>query len=90
MQNTSPFNFTDLATAIPMAWSRRAGLSSKTMLFICPTAMAPRLPARATDVLIGPGETAREVAVRLLRWKARSRPSRPFDRPLRYGRTGWM
>ena len=38
---------------------------------------------------IGPGETAREVAVRLLRWKARSRPSRPFNRPLRYGRTGW-
>jgi hypothetical protein len=33
---------------------------------------------------IGPGETAREVAVRMLRARVRSRPARPFNRPLRY------
>jgi hypothetical protein len=33
---------------------------------------------------IAPGETAREVAVRLLRLKARSRPVSDFNRPLRY------
>jgi hypothetical protein len=33
---------------------------------------------------VGPNETAREVAVRLLRAKSRSRPARPFNRVLRY------
>jgi hypothetical protein len=33
---------------------------------------------------IGQDETAREVAVRLLRTRSRIRPARPFNRPLRY------
>jgi hypothetical protein len=37
---------------------------------------------------IGPGETAREVAVRLLRTRVRGRPARPFNRPLRYRKDG--
>jgi hypothetical protein len=31
---------------------------------------------------IGPGETAKEVAVRLLRLKARKSPASPFNRPI--------
>jgi hypothetical protein len=33
---------------------------------------------------IAPNETAREVAVRLMRARSRSRPAKPFNRPLRY------
>jgi hypothetical protein len=33
---------------------------------------------------IGPGETAREVAVRMLRARVNRRPAKPFNRPIRY------
>jgi hypothetical protein len=33
---------------------------------------------------IGPGETAKEVAVRMLRTRVMSRPAKSFNRPLRY------
>jgi len=33
---------------------------------------------------VGPNETPREVAVRMLRARSRRRPARPFNRPLRY------
>ena len=39
---------------------------------------------------IGNGETAKEVAVWMLRAKVRSRPAKPFNRPLRYQKTGWL
>jgi hypothetical protein len=39
---------------------------------------------------IGPGETAREVAVRMLRARVRSRPAKPFTRTIRYQKTGWL
>ncbi len=39
---------------------------------------------------IGPGETGREVAVRLLRFKARAKPLNPFNRKLRYQKLGWL
>ena len=48
------------------------------------------LPGKGNRRPIGPGETGREVAVRLLRLKARSRPVSPFNRPLRYRPTGWV
>jgi hypothetical protein len=37
-----------------------------------------------------PGETAKEVAVRLLRGKFARKPARPFNRPLRYQKLGWL
>jgi hypothetical protein len=37
---------------------------------------------------IGPGETARESAARLLRTRSMHRASRPFNRPLRYPKIG--
>ena len=39
---------------------------------------------------IGPGETAREVAVRMLRARVRSRPAKAFTRTIRYQKTGWL
>jgi hypothetical protein len=39
---------------------------------------------------IGPGETAREVAVRMLRARLRSRPAKPFNAPIQYQKTGWL
>jgi hypothetical protein len=38
---------------------------------------------------MGSNETAREVAVRLLRRRSRIRPTRPFNRPLRYPRVAF-
>ena len=42
------------------------------------------LPGEDNRRTLGLNETAREVAARLLRAKSRSRPARPFNRPLRY------
>ena len=42
------------------------------------------LPGKGNRRTLGPNETAREVAVRLLRARSRSRPARSFNRPLRY------
>jgi hypothetical protein len=39
---------------------------------------------------IGNGETAKEVAVRLLRTRVMSRPPKPFNRTIRYQKTGWL
>jgi hypothetical protein len=36
-----------------------------------------------------PGQTAREVAARLLKAKTRRRPYKPFNRPLRYQRIAY-
>jgi len=47
------------------------------------------LPGEENKSQIRSKETAREVAVRLLRAKTWRRPSRPFNRPLRYPKTGW-
>jgi hypothetical protein len=47
-----------------------------------------KLKGELTRRPIGNGETAREVAVRLLRTRVRSKPARPFNRPLRYFNPG--
>ena len=39
---------------------------------------------------IGPGESAREVAVRMLRARVRSRPAKAFTRTIHYRKTGWL
>ena len=39
---------------------------------------------------IGPGETAREVAVRMLRARVRSSPAKAFTRTIHYRKTGWL
>jgi hypothetical protein len=42
------------------------------------------LPGEDNRRELRPNETAREGAARLLRARSRSRPARPFNRPLRY------
>ena len=37
-----------------------------------------------------PGETAKEAAVKMLRAKFARKPARPFNRPLRYPKVGWL
>jgi hypothetical protein len=44
------------------------------------------LPGEGNRRTLGPNETAREGAARLLRARSRGRPARPFNRPLRYPR----
>jgi hypothetical protein len=39
---------------------------------------------------IGYGETAKEVAVRMLRARVQSRPAKSFTRTIRYQKTGWL
>ena len=39
---------------------------------------------------IGNGETAKEVAVRMLRTRVMSGPAKSFNRPIRYAKTGWL
>jgi hypothetical protein len=47
-----------------------------------------KLKGELTRRPIGNGDTAREVAVRLLRTRVRSRPAKPFSRQLRYPNLG--
>jgi hypothetical protein len=47
-----------------------------------------KLHGELTRRPIGPGETAKEVAVRMLRTRVMSRPRKSFNRPLRYFNAG--
>jgi hypothetical protein len=46
------------------------------------------LPGEDNRRTLRPNETAREGAARLLRARSRSRPARPFNRPLHYPKGG--
>jgi hypothetical protein len=47
------------------------------------------LPGEGNRRELKPGETPREGAAKLLRARSRSRPARPFNRPLRYPRIAY-
>ena len=82
--NISPSKSADLATAIPTGVIEEGWFVVKDNVVFLSDRDGDALPGKGNRRPIGPGETAREVAVRLLRLKARSRPISPFNRPLRY------
>jgi hypothetical protein len=49
-----------------------------------------RLSGEGNKRKLEPGDNPKAVAVGLLRRKVRSRPAKPFNRQIRYAKTGWL
>ena len=49
-----------------------------------------KLGGENTRRKIPPDQTAKYVATHLLKLRMRSRPAKPFSRPIRYQKTGWL